>query len=45
MAKQINKKGTWGGKRISNKPKKEPTVVMRIPKSKIAAVLATIGKA
>ena len=32
------KKGTWGGKRISTKPKKEATKVMRIPISKVKAV-------
>jgi len=32
------KKGTWGGKRVSTKPKKEATKVMRIPISKVKAV-------
>lgn len=46
------KKKTHGGKRpgsgrpkLKKKEKKEPTKVMRIPLSKVAAVLATIGKA
>ena len=42
MAKK--KKGTWGGKRISTKPKKEPTVVKRIPISKLEAVNELIEK-
>ena len=37
-------KGTWGGKRVSTKPKKEPTKVMRVPKSKIEEVKKLIGK-
>jgi len=43
MAKK--KKGTWGGKRVSTKPKKEPTKVMRIPISKVGAILKALGKA
>lgn len=31
------KKGTWGGARVSTKPKKEETVVIRIRKSKVEA--------
>jgi hypothetical protein len=27
------KKGTWGGKRVSTKPKKEPTKTIRVPES------------
>lgn len=45
-------KNKHGGKRkgsgrpkLKKSEKKEPTVVMRIPKLKVAAVLATIGKA
>lgn len=34
-----------GRPKLKKSDKKEPTVVMRIPKSKVAAVLATIGKA
>lgn len=32
------KKSTWGGKRVSTKPKKEPTKVMRIRISKLEEV-------
>lgn len=46
------KKKPHGGKRkgagrpkLKKSEKKEPTVVMRIPKSKMAAVLKAIGKA
>lgn len=46
------KKKQHGGKRpgsgrpkLKKSQKKEETVIMRIPKSKVAAVLATIGKA
>lgn len=46
------KKNTHGGKRpgsgrpkLKKSQKKEPTVVMRIPKSKVALVLKAIGKA
>lgn len=46
------KKSTHGGKRPGagakkkkKSEKKEPTKIMRIPLSKVAAVLATIGKA
>lgn len=31
-------KGTWGGKRVSTKPKKEPTKVIRVPESKICEI-------
>lgn len=34
-----------GAKKKKKSEKKEETVVMRIPKSKVAAILATIGKA
>jgi hypothetical protein len=34
----MKKKLTWGGKRVSTKPKKEATKVMRIPISKVKAV-------
>lgn len=38
-------KPTHGGKRKgSGRPKKEPTVIMRIPKSKVEAVKKLIGK-
>jgi hypothetical protein len=44
--KYAKSKKKHGGKRKgSGQPKKEPTKVMRIPLSKVAAVLATIGKA
>lgn len=36
--KYIALKKTWGGKRVSTKPKKEATKVMRIPISKVKAV-------
>jgi hypothetical protein len=39
------KKGTWGGKRVSTKPKKEPTKVMRVPISKIRDILKALGNA
>jgi len=39
-----NKKATWGGKRVSTKPKKEATKVMRIPISKIEETKKLIGK-
>jgi hypothetical protein len=40
------KKLKHGGKRKgAGRKKKEPTKLMRIPLSKVAAVLATIGKA
>lgn len=32
------KKGTWGGKRVSTKPKKEKTKVKRIPESLLPKV-------
>jgi len=38
-------KSTWGGKRISTKPKKEPTKVIRVPISKLPAILKALGKA
>lgn len=38
------KKGTWGGKRVSTKPKKEPTKVKRIPLSKWDEVEELIKK-
>ncbi len=38
------KKSTWGGKRVSTKPKKEATVVKRIPVSKVEEVNKLIGK-
>lgn len=48
----MQRKKKHGGKRkgsgrpkLKKSEKKEETVVMRIPKSKVAAVLATIGKA
>lgn len=34
-----------GAKKKKKSEKKEETVVMRIPKSKVAAILATLGKA
>ena len=34
----MKKKGTWGGKRISTKPKKEPTKVIRVRLSKLDEV-------
>jgi len=33
------KKGTWGGKRISTKPKKESTKVIRVRVSKLTQIL------
>lgn len=33
------KKGTWGGKRVSTKPKKEKTKVIRVRESKLAQIL------
>lgn len=42
----MKKKKTHGGKRKgSGQPKKEPTIVKRIPISKLDAVLKAIGKA
>jgi hypothetical protein len=39
------KKKTWGGKRKgSGRPEKEPTKVMRIPLSKVKAVLKLLRK-
>lgn len=31
----MKKKGTWGGKRVSTKPKKEATKVIRVRVSKL----------
>lgn len=42
--KKQKKKGTWGGKRVSTKPKKEPTKVIRVPISKLPAILKALGK-
>ncbi len=42
----MSKKKKHGGKRKgAGQPKKKPTKVMRIPLSKVAAVLKAIGKA
>ena len=38
------KKGTWGGKRLSTKPKKEATKTIRIPISKLPEIKKLIGK-
>lgn len=38
------KKGTWGGKRVSTKPKKEKTKPVRIPLSRIDDVKTFLGK-
>jgi hypothetical protein len=37
-------KGTWGGARKKKTPKKEATVVKRIPISKLEAVNLLLGK-
>ena len=49
---RVKNKNKWGGnrpgagaKKKKKSEKKEKTKVMRIPVSKVAAVLATIGKA
>ncbi len=34
----MKKKGTWGGKRVSTKPKKEPTTVIRVRVSKLSEI-------